>query len=47
MYRLKVKVNSRKWKLGINVYKSIEDAEARKKEMEAVGHKVKIVETDF
>lgn len=46
MFRLKVKVG-KKFRLGIRVYNSREEAERRKKEMEKVGHVVKIVETTF
>lgn len=46
MYRLMVKFG-RGWKMGLNVYHSIEDAQERKAQMEAAGHKVKIIETDF
>lgn len=46
MYRLFVKFG-RGWKMGINVYHSVEDANKRKAQMEAVGHKVKVVKTDF
>lgn len=40
-YRLKVKYRSR-WIWGLNTYSTIEAAQARKAQMEAVGHKVKI-----
>lgn len=46
MYRLMVKFG-KDWKMGINVYPSAEDANKRKSQMEAVGHKVKVVKTDF
>lgn len=46
MYRLQVKLG-KSWKLGLNVYDTKEAAEKRKERMESVGHKVKIVETDF
>lgn len=46
MYRLEVWYSNR-WKMGINVYHSIEDAEKRKTKMESVGHKVKIIESEF
>lgn len=46
MYRLQVKLG-KSWKLGWKWYECKEEAEKRKKEMELVGHKVKIVETDF
>lgn len=46
MYRLMVKFG-RGWKTGINVYHSIEDAQKRKTRMESVGHKVKIIESEF
>lgn len=46
MYRLMVKFG-RGWKMGINVYHSIEGAEKRKAKMESVGHKVKIIESEF
>ena len=46
MYRLEVKVG-KSWKLGLNVYHSIEAAEARKAKMESVGHKIRIVKTDW
>lgn len=37
-YRLKVKCRSR-WKLGVKVYPTLEAAEARKAELEAMGNK--------
>lgn len=40
-YRLKVKYRNR-WIWGLNTYPTIEAAQARKAEMEAAGHKVKI-----
>lgn len=40
-YRLKVKFGKR-WVWGLNTYPTIEAAEARKTQMEAAGHKVKI-----
>ena len=46
MYRLEVKCG-RKWKLGWNVYNSLEEAIARKDKMESAGHKVRIVKTDW
>lgn len=36
-----------RWKLGINEYHSIEEAKKRKAQMEAAGHKVRIVESQF
>lgn len=45
-YRLKVKYG-RTWKLGVKYYKSYEQALERKEQMERVGHKVQIVESDF
>lgn len=41
MYRLLVKYKNR-WKWGLNTYKTLEAAQARKAKMEAAGHKVKI-----
>lgn len=46
MYRLEVWFYNH-WKMGINVYHSIEEAQKRKAQMEAVGHKVKIIESEF
>ena len=46
MYRLEVK-KGKSWKLGWNVYKTIEEAEARKAKMESVGHKVRVVKTGW
>ena len=46
MYRLEVKVK-RSWKLGWNAYNTIEEAEARKMQMESAGHKVRIVKTGW
>lgn len=43
-YRLKVKYGKR-WIWGLNTYKTIEAAEARKAQMEAAGHKV-IIEVE-
>lgn len=40
-YRLKVKIG-RKWKWGLNTYRSLEEANARKAEMERAGCKVKV-----
>lgn len=40
-YRLRVKCRSR-WKLGVKVYPTLEAAEARKAELEAMGNKVEI-----
>lgn len=42
MFRLKVKCG-KKWKLGWNVYNSMDEALRRKEEMESVGHIIKIV----
>lgn len=42
MFRLKVKCG-KSWKLGWNVYDTMEDAIKRKAEMESVGHIVKII----
>lgn len=36
-FRLKVKMTKRTWKLGIKVYNSVEEAEARKAELKAIG----------
>lgn len=46
MYRLKVKYG-KGWKLGWNVYETLEEAKNRKGEMESVGHRVKIVKVNF
>lgn len=46
MYRLEVWYYKR-WKMGVNVYNSIEEAEKRKAQMEAVGHKVRVIESEF
>lgn len=40
-YRLKVKFKNR-WVWGLNTYTTLEAAQARKAQMEAAGHKVKI-----
>lgn len=37
MYRLKVKVNKRFWKLGINEYATIDEALSRKNELKQLG----------
>lgn len=42
MFRLKVKYG-RGWKLGWNVYDTMEAALERKAEMESVGHVVKVI----
>jgi hypothetical protein len=42
MFRLEVKMG-RKWKLGWNVYSTLQEAEERAKVMTSVGHKVRIV----
>lgn len=46
MYRLMVKFG-RGWKMGVNVYHSIESAQERKAKMESVGHRVKIIKSSF
>ncbi len=46
MYRLEVKYG-RKWKMGIHTYETIEQANERKQVMESVGHKVKVVKTEW
>lgn len=46
MYRLLVKVG-KDWRLGIKVYKTEEEALARKAKMESVGHKVKVEKTGW
>lgn len=46
MYRIEAKIG-RKWKLGIVVYETFEDVNKRKKEMEAVGCKVRIAKTEY
>mgnify|MGYP001191587531 CR=1 FL=1 len=46
MYRLKVKYG-KSWKLGWNVYETLEEVKSRKEEMESVGHKIKIVKVSF
>jgi hypothetical protein len=43
MYRLEVKLG-RKWKLGLNVYETFEEANERAEYMKLVGHKVRIIE---
>jgi hypothetical protein len=43
MYRLEVKLG-RKWKLGLNVYKTLEEVNERAEYMKLVGHKVRIIE---
>lgn len=42
MYRLEVKLG-RKWKLGLNVYETFEEANERAKYMKSIGHKVRII----
>ena len=42
MYRLEVKLG-RKWKLGLNVYETLEEANERAKYMKSIGHKVRII----
>lgn len=37
MYRLKVKVTKRKWKLGINTYQSYSEALRRQEELKSIG----------
>ena len=46
MYRIEAKVG-KSWMLGLNVYHSLTEAEARKARMESVGIKARIVETDW
>lgn len=46
MYRLMVKYG-KGWKMGRNAYNTFMDALKRKAQMEAVGHKVVIVESEF
>ena len=46
MYRIEARVG-KSWMLGLNVYYSLDEAEARKVKMESVGIKVRIVETDW
>lgn len=43
-YRLKVKYTKRSWKLGINVYDTIEQANARVAELKRVGIAAKVIE---
>lgn len=43
MYRLEVKLG-RKWKLGLNVYETLEEVNERAKYMKSIGHKVRIIE---
>ncbi len=43
MFRLEVKLG-RKWKLGLNVYETFEEANERAEHMKLVGHKVRIIE---
>ena len=42
MYRLEVKLG-RKWKLGLNVYETLEEVNERAKYMKSIGHKVRII----
>lgn len=42
MYRLEVKLG-RKWKLGLNVYETLEEVNERAKCMKSIGHKVRII----
>ena len=42
MYRLEVKLG-RKWKLGLVVYKTLEETNERAKYMRSIGHKVRII----
>lgn len=46
MYRLKVKVNKRFWKLGINEYATIDEALSRKNELKQLGIISIIVNSD-
>lgn len=43
-YRLKAKVSSRRWKLGVVVYSTLEEAQKRAREMTSLGVKVIIVD---
>lgn len=43
MFRIEVKLG-KKWKLGLNVYETLEDAKKRAECMKLVGHKVRIIE---
>jgi hypothetical protein len=42
MYRLEVKLG-KKWKLGLNVYETLEEVNERAKYMKSIGHKVRII----
>ena len=42
MFRLEVKLG-RKWKLGLNVYETLEEVNERAKYMKSIGHKVRII----
>lgn len=43
-FRLKVKYTKRSWKTGINVYDTIEQANARVEELKKVGITAKVIE---
>lgn len=46
MLRIEAKVG-RKWRLGINVYETLDEITKRKEEMEAVGCKVRIKKVNW
>ena len=46
-YRLKVKCSRRVWKLGINVYSTLEEANARVEELKKVGITAKAIVSEF
>ena len=37
MYRLKIKLNSKLWKLGINVYQNMQSAQVRQQQLKDLG----------
>lgn len=43
MYRLKVKISSRRWKTGINTYETYLEAQIRQEELRLIGIKSIIV----
>lgn len=44
MYRLKVMVNKRNWKIGINLYDTYLDAQIRQEELRLIGIKSIIID---
>lgn len=46
MYRLKVKVNKKTWKIGMNIYDSYLDAQIRQEELRLIGIRSIIINSD-